>query len=240
MKQLIALLIIGLLIIPGIAAAGSGIHEPGTGLETGSAGLQGNASALGMTEQVSQETQNAGENETLQIQQEENVRARNVTELQAAIQERKMVMEQERLNASIASQGVLKNQNQVRLAVYALIAAENRTGGIGQNVSAIAREFNNSVRQTIQAEEQIQARSGLMRFLLGGNMTAARILEQETLQNQERIMELNMLIANCTCDDETRALLQEQVQTIEQEQVRLQILAQQEKKDRGIFGWFWK
>ncbi|MFY1644910.1 hypothetical protein ACK11Z_14360, partial [Methanoculleus bourgensis] len=38
-----------------------------------------------------------------------------------------------------------RDQNQVRLAVHTLLAAENRTGGIGRNISVIAREFNNSV-----------------------------------------------------------------------------------------------
>jgi hypothetical protein len=220
MKQMIALAVIALLLIPGVAAAAPG---------------NGNA-AIGAQ---NQQGDGAGD-VALEFQQQERDRARNVTEIHASIQERQRILDQQVENASPAEQAVLRNQNQVRLAVHALLAAENRTGGIGENVSAIAREFNNSVMRTIRAEEQIQERSGMVRFLFGGNMTAARILEEETVRNRERAQELTMLIANCTCDDETRTLLQEQVRTMAQEQNRLSEVSRHEREDRGIFGWFWK
>ena len=128
-----------------------------------------------------------------------------------------------------------RDQNQVRLAVHTLLAAENRTGGIGRNISVIAREFNNSVQKTLAAEEQIRARHGFVRFLFGGDMDAARLIAKETQQNRERFVELRQSIDNCTCDDETRAMLREQIRTIEQEQDRLLTLAEKEMRERGLF-----
>ncbi|KAF5088520.1 hypothetical protein [Methanoculleus horonobensis] len=129
------------------------------------------------------------------------------------------------------------DRNRVRLAVHALLGAENRTGGIGENVSAIAREFNNSVEKTIRAEEQIRARHAFTRFLFGGDAEAARLIEEEAQRNRERVTELRGLIGNCTCDDATRTMLREQVRTIEQEQDRLETLASEEMQVRGLFSW---
>ncbi|WP_054847856.1 hypothetical protein [Methanoculleus chikugoensis] len=130
------------------------------------------------------------------------------------------------------------DRNQVRLAVHALLGAENRSGGIGQNISAIAREVNNSVQKTFEAEEQIRARHGFIRSLFGGGDTeAARLIEEETQRNRERATELRCLIGNCTCDDATRTMLREQVRTIEQEQDRLRTIASEEMQVRGLFSW---
>ena len=126
---------------------------------------------------------------------------------------------------------VHRDQNRVRLAVHALLAAENRTGGIGRDVSIIAREFDNSV------EEQIRARHGLVRFFFGGDEDAARLIVEEAQRNRERVTELRQSIGNCTCDDGTRTMLREQVRTIEQEQDRLSALAEEEMRARGLFSW---
>ncbi|MGC9310427.1 MAG: hypothetical protein ACP5E4_01745 [Candidatus Aenigmatarchaeota archaeon] len=135
-------------------------------------------------------------------------------------------------------QKVLQNQNQVRIAVHAFLAMEDLEGGIGKNVSAIAREFNNSVEKTIQAEEKIQKRNQISRLLFGGDKNAANTLQNELNQNRVRIQELNRLIFRC--DGETKALLQEQLQNMEQEQERLRQVAEDEKKSKGLLGWLWK
>jgi hypothetical protein len=185
-----------------------------------------------------QETQNIGEEENLTIR--EQLRARNVTELRQMIQERQQIMNQEIQNLGEGQQNIYQNQNRVRLAVHALLAMENLTGGIGRNVSQIAREFNNSVQATIRAEERIQTRNWLVRFFVGGDEEAAGNMEQEVNRNRERIQELRRLREECDCDEEIRAMLQEQIQNMEQEQNRLQQLAQNEKANKGLFGWLWK
>ncbi len=133
-----------------------------------------------------------------------------------------------------------KNQNGMKLAVHALLEMENMTKGIGQQVSALAREFNNGIEKTLQAEEKIQARSKLKRFFAGGDEKTAAELEAEVTKNRERIQELKRLRDECDCDAEIKQMLQEQIQIMEQEQDRLGNLAEKEKKSKGIFGWLWK
>lgn len=237
MKKIIIPLLVLILITSVVSAAGSsGINESGTGIENSKLNETGQGQQVQV--QVEQETQNEGENITVRVRQRERLRARNVTELKQMRQERQREMNQTIQGLGKDQQTVYQNQNRVRLAVHSLLAMEDLVGGIGPQVSQIAREFNNSVQATIRAEERIQNRSSFVRFFAGGDEKAAGELEQEMNQSQQRIQQLEQLSAQC--DEEVKAMMQEQIRTMEQEQVRLLQLAQDEKKNKGLFGWLWK
>jgi len=168
--------------------------------------------------------------------------AENVQELKEIVR-----LKGEELNMSIGQvkqqfTELHQNQNQVRLAVHALLSMEGLVGGIGKNVSAIARDFNNSVQKTVLAEEKIQTRGWITRLFAGGDAEAAEELETELEQHRERVQELRRLQEGCTeeCSEEVRAIMEEQIQQLEQERERLQELAQEEKAKKGLFGWIWK
>lgn len=181
-----------------------------------------------------------------QNKSEDKVQARTMTKndsdnIRANIRVQERILEQELDGKSESEQKILQNQNQVRLAVHALLEMENRSGGIGQQVSAIAREFNNSVQATINAEEKIQRRSAIARFFAGGDEASANELEQETVKNQARIQIMTQLKDQCTdCSSEAKLLLEEQIQIMQQEQTRLRGVAEKEKSSKGLFGWIWK
>ncbi len=164
-------------------------------------------------------------------------RIRNATDLSNVINESRQVMAQEMEQIAQAKRAIYENQNRVRTAVHALLASENLTGGIGRNVSAIARDFNNSVNITMRAEERIQERNWFMRALFGGDREAALEIANQTEQNTQRIQHLNQLMATCNCTEDVKALMQEQIQSMEQEQNRLRSLAANETSSRGLFGW---
>jgi len=217
MKKIIIPLLVLILIIPLVLGQGQqGGQQSGTG------------------------QQQAGQGRGGETGQQIQTKARNTTELKQMIQEREQEMNQSMQGLKEELKEMYQNQNRVRLAVHALLAMENLTGGIGRNVSQIAKEFNNSVQATIRAEERIQTRNMLMRFFFGGDEQAAEEMEQEVNRNRERIQELRRLMQECECDEEVKAMLQEQIQNMEQEQNRIQELAQNEKKSKGIFGWLWK
>ncbi|WP_292365163.1 MULTISPECIES: hypothetical protein [unclassified Methanoculleus] len=225
MKRIIAAAMIIFLLLPGFAAAASGSYGSPGGEQVGNGETN--------TTPGGELRVRAEENATLRAEERVLDRERVRTEENETSGDRVRASE----NATPQGGEFAPDRNQVRLAVHALLGAENRTGGIGENVSAIAREINNSVRKTFEAEEQIRARHGFMRFLFGGDAQAARLIEEEAQRNQERATELRRLIENCTCDDETRTMLQEQVRTIEQEQDRLRTLANEEMQVRGLFSW---
>jgi hypothetical protein len=140
-------------------------------------------------------------------------------------------------NISSGERDRIKNENEVRLAVHTLLEMEDLSGGIGRNVSAIARDFNNSASSTQQLEVRIQTRNSLVRLLFGGDRDAARELANITARNQARIVELQQLMSSATLDPEVRAMMEDQVRIMEKEQDRMEQLATREQEDRGFFGW---
>ncbi len=186
---------------------------------------------------TTQQTENQGE--TPQIQTKEQIRTQ-INEIKQEMQQKKQQMDNEAEETGDKTQQMLKNQNQVRLAVHSLLAMEDLVGGIGPQVSEIARNFNNSVKTTMVAEERIQNQNGFAKFFFGGDAESAEELETEATQNQQRIQELKQLREDCDCDEEVKAMMQEQIQQMEQEQLRLKELAKAEKNNKGMFGWLWR
>ncbi len=199
--------------------------------------------------ETEQQTQNRGEEQQIQTEQQTQTmegdqeetlgqqKARTITEAREMVQEKKQEMTQEMQGLSSVQQKVYQNQNKVREAVHALLSLEDLAPGIGSQVSQIAREFNNSVQATIMAEEKIQKRNTFVRFFMGGEKNAAEDMEQELNQNQQRIQGLEQLREECACGEEVKAMMQEQIQNIQQEQERIQQLIDTEKSAKGLFGW---
>lgn len=182
---------------------------------------------------------NAGETgEGVQTQTQQ--RAQEIEQVQTMLQQRQQEMEQEMQGMGSGEQNAYQNQNQARLAVHAMLAMEDMVGNMGSTVSTVARQFNNSIQVTLKAEEKIQSRSGIVRFFAGGDNNAAEEINQQVIQNRNRIQELEQNMENCDCDEQVRVMLQEHIQSMEQEQNRLQQLAQSEKENKGLFGWIWK
>ena len=141
-------------------------------------------------------------------------------------------------NISSGEREQIKNENEVRIAVTTLLDVEDLSGGIGRNVSAIARDFNNSASSTRKLEDRIQSRNSFVRLLFGGDRDAARELAAQTAQNNARIAELQRLISSATLNTEVRAMIEDQVRIVQKDQDRLAQLATREQEDRGLFGRF--
>jgi len=247
MKRIL-ILALSLLFIGSVSIAA----EQKTGQSDASQGA-GQQAGDGVQIQTIQRVQNQGEDQQIQTREEaqvqteagepnllisENIqRARTTEEARQMIQARSEALGQEVQALSGVEQKVYQNQNKVREAVHAFLAVEDLVGGIGSRVSEIAREFNNSVQNTIKAEEKIQTRNTFVKFFMGGDKDAAGELEQELNQNQLRVQELRQLQENCACGEEVKTMVQEQIQNLEQEQVRLQVVAEKEKNSNGVFGW---
>ena len=142
------------------------------------------------------------------------------------------------LNVSSADRERVKNENEVRLAVHTLLEMEGLSGGIGRNVSEIAREFNNSASSARTFEDRIQSRNAITRLFFGGDRDAARELANLTVQNKARITQLQQMISSTTLDPEVKALMEDQLRIMEKEQERLEQVSKREQEDRGFFGWF--
>ncbi len=238
MKKILVIFLLTLLVIPFVFAQGNKPETQGNKSGSTTTTLE---NTIGNSNQVS----NQGEDDTISEQERDQNRTmlQNVTQIRERIRERKQEIEEELKNKTEKEQKVWRNQNLVRETVHNLLDMKDALdlkGGIGQNVSEIAREFNNSVQATIRAEERIQNKSWFRRFLFGGDSDAADEIEQEVNRNMERIQELNKLKEQIKDDEELKQLLQDQIQQIEQEVNRLQELMQKEKKSKGLFGWLFR
>lgn len=160
--------------------------------------------------------------------------------VRAVIEAQQQAQARELENMSAAEKEVFLNQNAGRFAAATLLALEDGNGGIGGNASAIARALDQSVQATVRAEERIRARSGIVRFFAGGDAEAAEILAAEVGAEGERIRELNRIVGECDCDEETKAMLTGLVRSVEPEMARLQALARNETENKGLLGWLWK
>ncbi len=167
-------------------------------------------------------------------------RAGSANEVRTSLQERQQELTQEMAGESKGEKKTLKNQNQVRLAVHALLAMEDLVGGAGKQVSQIAKEFENSVQATINAENRVNERSSFSRMFFGGDHKAAEDIEEQVKSNKVRIAQLQQLKSQCDCGSDVKNMYQEQVTLMEQEQARLGDLASDEKDSKGFFGWLWK
>ncbi len=167
-------------------------------------------------------------------------RASNINELKEIIKERREELKEEIKNLKENQKKIYGNQNEVRAAVHALLAMKDLIGGIGPNVSAIATEFNNSIRSTINAEERLQNRSNFKKFWVGSDKQAIKDLDEKINRSDELIAQLEEFKAECNCSDDVKATLQEQIDLLKQEQDRLKLLIQVEKKKKGLFGWLKK
>jgi hypothetical protein len=207
-------------------------------LAAGQTGLERVASANEAT--GSEDTEEIEELELVLTAEPDRLLAQQKELAKQMIRQKAQEMQQEMALLKPQVQNILQNQNQVRLAVHSLLAMEDLVGGIGPQVSEIARSFNNSVQASINAEERIQKKSGFARLFTGGDEKAAEEIEGLVTQNQNRIQELSQLREQCECDEEVKQMLQEQLQNMENEQARLRLLALAEQKSKGIFGWLWK
>jgi len=234
-----------------IAASGEGSGssggQPVQGAEDTVNTGAGQDTGAGAGIQIEESVQNKGTEQQIKTQNEVQAagqKSENAQEVRARVEEklqtRQQELDQEMVGKSEKEQKVLQNQNQVRLAVHALLEMKDDISGIGPQVSEIAKNFDNSVQVTIRTEEKIQTRSAFSRFFAGGDKKAADELETQVNENQLRIQELKQLREQCDCGDEVKVMMQEQIRSMEQEQARLGELAQKEKKSKGLFGWIWK
>jgi len=202
---------------------------------------------------VQEQTSNKGNTSNIQVQQQtqiiqnegnvsvtpQNIQNQNQIASNTEQQVRSVIQQKnQEINSSMRNS--LENQKMAQVAVQTMESTASMFGKSEANISKLSNEIKNSFEVTTRAEERIRSKSGFVKFFTGGDNEAAGLIAQEIVRNENRIRELNRLIEESDFDPQTKAILQEQVQNIEQEQLRLKLLAEQEINNKGILGWLWK
>lgn len=194
---------------------------------------------------IATSSQPAGNSNGYQNREQEQFMLRyagSTTPAQTPAQLRQMVQERERelnqeANATTTEEQIVRNGNRVRLAVHTLLASEGLLGGIGAQVSAVAKEIALTAASTTALEAQIAERGFWRKLFFGGDRGRATTIESAVNQNRTRIEQITRLLVGQELDDEIRVQLEEQLRNMEQEQERLMDLAAAEKSRWGILSW---
>ena len=139
------------------------------------------------------------------------------------------------LSAELREQ--MRNRSRVEVGVMAFMAAQNMVGPSGEEIVSAAQNIGSSTQAAVRAEEQIQNRSRLTRFFLGGDTDAAELIKNQVQNNEQRLRQIRQQLDDCECTEEVRLILQEQLQNMLQEQDRLREVADAEEKTWGLFSW---
>ena len=202
---------------------------------------------------VQEQTSNKGNTSNIQVQQQTQIiqNEGNVSKIPSTVQNQnqigsnteqqvRSVIQQKTQEVNSSMGKSLQNQKMAQVAVQTMEATASMFGKSEENISKISNEIKNSFEVTTRAEERIRSKSGFVKFFTSGDNEAAGLITQEIMRNENRVRELNRLIEESDFDPQTKAILQEQVQNIEQEQLRLKLLAEQEINNKGILSWLWK
>ncbi len=123
--------------------------------------------------------------------------------------------------------------------VQSLLQVADREGGIGEQVRAIARQQSQSATSTVPIIEKVQARSKVKTFLIGSDYKNLGALRSETVQTRNRLEQLNRLMEN-TQNEGDKTEVQNQIQTLEQEQTKIENFIKAQEGKFSLFGWLVK
>lgn len=162
----------------------------------------------------------------------------SLEQLKKSIQTRKQELDEEASSStSTDHRTALEDANPVRLAVHTLLASKDLLGGIGQQVSVIAHQMNDSVATTSVAEVKIKTRGFLTRLFFGGDSASAQAISNAVAQDQARIDQLTQLLNQADISADLKITLQAQITALQEAQTKLKALAQKEKSSWGLFSW---
>lgn len=117
-----------------------------------------------------------------------------------------------------------------------LKTAEKSEPGIGKQVRIIAEEQNDSSTTTEEALKKIQTRNKIKTFLIGTDYKNLGALRSEMVQTRNRLEKLNKVITKATTTPE----IQKQIQTLEQEQIKIENFVKAQENKFSLFGWLVK
>jgi ATP-dependent Lon protease len=208
-------------------------------------GQQGNSAGTGTQTQQQTQASNQGEGSQIQAQNQEQVQNGSGTGEQVQNQNQEQVQQQnqEQVQAQEqAKQGQInteQHRNTVSNFVQSLNGIADRETGIGQQVRTIAQQQNQSASATIQAMEKAQTRNKVKTFFLGSDYKNLGALRSEMVQTRNRLEQLNRLMENVQNEgDQTE--LQNQIQTLEQEQTKIESFINAHEGKFSLFGWLVK
>jgi hypothetical protein len=164
-------------------------------------------------------------------------RANSLADLRQKVADRRHELDDEEASSTPDREDIMKNANDVRIAVLSFLAAQNLLGANGLQIATLVALVNQSLASTTNAEAEIHDRGALTRFFFGGDAVSADVIAQAVAANQVRIDNLKALLNQANVPLNIQTELNAQITVLEDQQTRLQDLALKEKSQWGLFSW---
>ena len=120
-----------------------------------------------------------------------------------------------------------------------LKVADREKGGIGEQVRVVAQQQNQSDATATEAINKIQNRSKIKTFLIGSDYKNLGALRSEVVHTRNRLDQLNRLLPTVQNASDT-VEIQNQIQTLEQEQTKIENFIKTQEGKFSLFGWLFK
>lgn len=189
--------------------------------------------------QTQQQTQTANQDADTQTEMQagQQTQTRTQTQTQNAGEETGPMLIQTQTKAQVNAE---EYRSAVANSVQAIQQVANRQAStIGVQVRAIAQQQNQSATTTIRAMEKIQSRSKIQTFLFGSDYGNLGALRSEVVQTRNRLQQLNNLMTSVQNEGD-KTELQNQIQTMEEEQTKIENFIQAQEGTFSLFGWLAK
>lgn len=137
------------------------------------------------------------------------------------------------------SETAIDHQSAVSEKVEELLTTKSAKGGIGQQISEFAQTQTQDQDEIVATINQLDARAGLVKRLIGSDLKAVKKLNQQLERNQERVKQLEQLkLQVSNSGDQTK--LREMIEVLNQENTFLQDQIKLEENIPSLFGWLIK
>jgi len=134
----------------------------------------------------------------------------------------------------------VEHRSTVATFVQTLInVADREQGGIGEEVRVIAQAQNDTKDKVADGIDKINNRSKIKTFLIGTDYKTVGQLRSEMVKTRNQIDQLKRLLDKTT-SEENKTALQGQIQTLEQEQQKIEDFLKANESKFSLFGWFVK
>ncbi|MBU2592518.1 MAG: hypothetical protein ABH867_04405 [Patescibacteria group bacterium] len=180
------------------------------------------------------QTQNQGEDQQLQVATQEQ---ESLPEGQD--EENEGQAKGQPKSVSPRSETAREHISVVAQTVEELLTTQGAKGGIGQQVSEVAKE-QQQAQQEIEGElDKLEARRGWTRKLFGPDYKAIKNLNQQMKRNRPRIRQLEQLQTQVT-NQTDQAQIQEAVQALIGQNTALEEQIRAEEQVGSLLGWLFK
>jgi hypothetical protein len=120
--------------------------------------------------------------------------------------------------------------------VQSLLSVADREGGIGQEVRAIAQQQNVAKDRASDLINAVESRNKVKTFFIGTSYQNLGELQSQMVQTRNQLEQLKQLAAKVE-NEEDKTQLQNQIQTLEQEQTRINDFITKNESKFSLFCW---